>query len=574
MRPVLDSILDRIYKDNPAWWPYGLKRSMLDEAFLIRHPQTQEPCGFTGWQFRRDNNGTKTGYYAVGVLPEFRRQGLAKAALQEMFSLHQPADVTARKAFIVPGNKPSMALASSLGVPVQHKAASLHRALLSRSLPKMARLEPQSYRGVAMQQFMPLVARRHNFSPDEQRDIQDGQSQWFPRLFKSLADSPAVDMMSPGRAALMAGLGGGSLVGLGLHAAGVSPKGVAGGALGSGALAALAAHFATRAHNNTVEETMRRIPEGGTRRDVLSDPVLQAEMNRDSRDGTSEEGLRTAQLLAVLQAAKQAAVKCAGWGDVARSLKGFFTHPGFAVPATSALGAAGYDATQRAMAHQPFLSTDQLHDRLVQGLYNTAVLSAAGGLARGAVPSGSTAGARNLATGGAMLGAATVGMPAKDFLMGNRYAPQQLVEAIRDSKAPAAQPSVAPPAGSSSFNDAVKFVGEHPWLTGGVALGGLGLLGAGGIAAGGAIKDLRESLSRDQGGRIRVTLPTRRQGDAETSLDLPVRDMPLSDALLGRLQRDTRSRLHAETKERTRHVNLSPEERARRAAILLQNRRA
>jgi hypothetical protein len=73
----------------------------------------------------------------------------------------------------------------------------------------------------------------------------------------------------------------------------------------------------------------------------------------------------------------------------------------------------------------------------------------------------------------------------------------------------------------------------------------------------------------EQSGRIRVTLPTRRRGDAETTVELPVEQMGMSEGLMRRLQRDVRSRLRTETNERTRKVNLSEEERQRRREMLL-----
>ena len=55
-------------------------------------------------------------------------------------------------------------------------------------------------------------------------------------------------------------------------------------------------------------------------------------------------------------------------------------------------------------------------------------------------------------------------------------------------------------------------------------------------------------------GRVRITLPTKNPGDAETVIELPMGEgMNLSKTLLRNLGRDTKRRLREETKERTRH---------------------
>jgi GNAT superfamily N-acetyltransferase len=126
----LDSVMDRIYQEQPQWWPHGLKRGLLDAgAWLIQ--KDAQPAGFVGLQVRTRPEG-RVGYYSVGVLPEFRGQGLAKKALQRM--LAQSRDkIDSVRAMIVPGNTPSTKLAQSLNVPVdaltKHANAGLLRML-------------------------------------------------------------------------------------------------------------------------------------------------------------------------------------------------------------------------------------------------------------------------------------------------------------------------------------------------------------------------------------------------------------------------------------------------------------
>lgn len=561
-------VMQRIYDENPEWWPYGLRESQLDQTFPVKDPRTKKVAGFVGWQFRPNQQGQKVGYYAVGILPEFRRQGLAKKALTELFEQHQPADVHERRAFIVEGNKASHSLAASLGVPVDPlKVPSLRprkpEVKLAGKMPK----GPNAYSNVSLQQFMPLVQRRPGFTPSEQAAIDEGQSQWFPQVFKSWADSPAVDMAGPGRTAILAGLGVGGLTGLGMHAMKADPKTTAYSTLGAGALGALVGYLHRHARNNDIEEQMRRIPPNGTRRDVLSDPVLQAELNRTSRDGSSDEALRTAQMLAVLQATKRAGLKQAGWGDIARTVAAHLSrNSNRYVPWTAAtLGGGLYDGAMHNFNYDHFTPARGLNAIVNAGLFGMAAnrnAFAGDGLKR-----------MGLAMSAPVKDVAISGGAAVNNL--NSMMPELRTALAQAGREPAQTPApvnvnVAP--SSSSFNDAMKWVGDHPVLSGGMALGTAGLLAGGGMLASDALKSLRTSLRSDAGGRIKVTLPTRKPGDTETSLDLPISQMPLSNALLSRLQRDARRHLNAETEERKRRLRLSPEEIARRTQLLAKYR--
>lgn len=61
----------------------------------------------------------------------------------------------------------------------------------------------------------------------------------------------------------------------------------------------------------------------------------------------------------------------------------------------------------------------------------------------------------------------------------------------------------------------------------------------------------KEKLDQENSGRVRITLPTKEKGDAETQIELPVGDLNLSQNLRQKLNRDYRRKLVSETKERT-----------------------
>ena len=114
-RRAADRILTRIYDENPKHWPNGLSREHFDSGlYLVKQSSTQEPVGFVGWQSRREK-GENVGYYAIGILPEHRRQGFAKKAVAEIMR-KKAATCDKIKAMIVETNTPSIALAESLGV--------------------------------------------------------------------------------------------------------------------------------------------------------------------------------------------------------------------------------------------------------------------------------------------------------------------------------------------------------------------------------------------------------------------------------------------------------------------------
>lgn len=87
------------------------------------------------------------------------------------------------------------------------------------------------------------------------------------------------------------------------------------------------------------------------------------------------------------------------------------------------------------------------------------------------------------------------------------------------------------------------------------ALGGLGILGLLGLSL--AASQHRQAAAqeatadKDQSGKIRITLPTKKPGDQETQLEMPLRNINMSNAIQSGLRRDTLRRLRAETASRT-----------------------
>lgn len=126
-RRECEDIMKKIYDENPSYWPYGLDMSSHDGGvYMIREASSRKPIGFTGWQERMDGT-TKVGFYSIGILPEYRNNGYAKQAVAKLISI-KSANVDRVQALVMKHNKPSLALADALHIPVI-KAGSEKKAM-------------------------------------------------------------------------------------------------------------------------------------------------------------------------------------------------------------------------------------------------------------------------------------------------------------------------------------------------------------------------------------------------------------------------------------------------------------
>jgi hypothetical protein len=137
---------------------------------------------------------------------------------------------------------------------------------------------------VAVQQFTPIQEKR-DISPQEAQQVaMNTSTRWWPKLYASYGTPLPELMADPTKSGIISGgLGalGGSL--LGLAWSGGRPllgAGIGAALLGIGG--AITGFFARRQQNENIMDLMRRLPEGATRRDLLSDPAYQAELNRQA----------------------------------------------------------------------------------------------------------------------------------------------------------------------------------------------------------------------------------------------------------------------------------------------------
>ena len=133
-------------------------------------------------------------------------------------------------------------------------------------------------------QFAPSARRQ--LSPAEEASISQAKQKPFRKIFTSMADPLTADMSSPvwaggigGTAGALGGGAMGAMIGGEKHPA----IGALLGALAGGGLGGVVGYKGRQSANASIEEAMRKLPEGATRDDYLRDPRIQAELERENR---------------------------------------------------------------------------------------------------------------------------------------------------------------------------------------------------------------------------------------------------------------------------------------------------
>ncbi len=153
-------------------------------------------------------------------------------------------------------------------------------------------------------QSMQAQKDRRDLTRDEQEAIAENEANWWPKIFPSLSDSPAVGIANPVKVgilkailpALIGGVGG-SMVGAGFSGTPAGANtGALLGALALGGGAGLWTGLRQNQKNADIVEMIRRLPMNATRRDMVADPYY-IEQKRQSADN-----LRTGMLASALLA--------------------------------------------------------------------------------------------------------------------------------------------------------------------------------------------------------------------------------------------------------------------------------
>ena len=227
----------------------------------------------------------------LGVDPSMLKRAGGSNAMQEDSpsqsdaALAEEAEADAKKESPIPANVPSPA-EKSMGTGGQAKEAQIGgRPSRTSPYPGMGAL--------AFQQFAP-IARRRQLTTEEQGNVAKGQRKFIPKIWQSYQTPMWQLLSSPAKSSLMAGLPaaaiGGALGGAVAHNTGT---GAALGAAVAGIPTAVLAYYARKRQNEDILELMRRLPEGATKRDMLSDPAVQADLERMARLRAAELAARS-----------------------------------------------------------------------------------------------------------------------------------------------------------------------------------------------------------------------------------------------------------------------------------------
>lgn len=159
------------------------------------------------------------------------------------------------------------------------------------------------------------------------------------------------------------------------------------------------------------------------------------------------------------------------------------------------------------------------------------------------------------------VGTMTAGPLAKDNLLNLLPTTAKLpgaVDAVRDAANQAAIPAPAPapptPAPAQSLFPEMSPGSKALLGVGGAAaLGGAGLLAYHIARAAKRYADGEPETERTNQGTLRLTLPTKKPGDRETTVEVPLENLRIPDTIYRKLTRDTKRRLREEVRARTFH---------------------
>jgi hypothetical protein len=137
---------------------------------------------------------------------------------------------------------------------------------------------PYGIQNYGVQNYLPIDKKRR-MAPEERADVQRGLSQWWPKIGAGYATPMWELLANPTKSSILnAGLLG--TLG-GLFGATARHSGIAAAAAGLGALlGGITGFINRRQQNENIIDLMSRLPEGATKRDMLSDPVYQSDLNR------------------------------------------------------------------------------------------------------------------------------------------------------------------------------------------------------------------------------------------------------------------------------------------------------
>ena len=200
--------------------------------------------------------------------------------------------------------QPILLQAPAVGGMPMYPAVGMQTAMPMPSMPmQQPGMTPALNNQVGVQRYMPLSSMKRPFSEAENAEIKKGEDQWIPTIGNNYSTPIPSLLASPTKAGLMSGALLGGIVGittriLASGSSNLALKVIIGTLIGGG-IGAFTGFIHRKQKNGDMLDLMQRLPEGATKRDMLSDPVYQSDLNRGAQGGSSygaTDGLMTGML--------------------------------------------------------------------------------------------------------------------------------------------------------------------------------------------------------------------------------------------------------------------------------------
>lgn len=135
---------------------------------------------------------------------------------------------------------------------------------------------PPAQSTYALQQYLPLAPRRQ-LAPQENSMVQDRlMNGWYPKVMPGYSTPLSAMLSNPAKTATING----GITALVLAVCGIfSPLALFAAPI-AGLVVGVMSYFGSRQKNDNILDMMSRLPAGATRRDMLSDPVVQADRSQ------------------------------------------------------------------------------------------------------------------------------------------------------------------------------------------------------------------------------------------------------------------------------------------------------
>ena len=178
--------------------------------------------------------------------------------------------------------------------PLYNKLSFGHKAEDKNDKDTSTTGKPYGVQSIALRDDLPISERRE-LSSAEQKQVEEGLSNWIPKISPGYNTKPTELLASPEKVGFLSalGLGGiasvltGTMLTLKDGFAGADPLITGAVALFTGTIGFIGGFFSQRNSNENTLDMIKRLPEGSTMRDMLSDPLYRQQQQPTRYYGSS-----------------------------------------------------------------------------------------------------------------------------------------------------------------------------------------------------------------------------------------------------------------------------------------------